>query len=379
MEKNSGKVLIVDDLSTNRQLLQRYLCEKYITLTAKNGKEALRMIDEESPDIILLDVIMPVMDGYETCRYIKNKESIQNIPVVMITSLSEKKNRIEGLESGADDFLIKPIDSYELLTRVKSLIRIKRYNDQILNQNRLYEKELEIARQVQKSILSMGSDMELSGLDFHVEYIPWLKVGGDYFNISRIEKDLVGIFLSDVMGHGVSASLITMVLKTLFEMYMQEKNPDYFLSIINKELCKMFGSTLIYATGVYLLIDLAHKKLLYTNAGHPEIILFHEEEEELEHLNSEGKPLGIYEDSEYKRLEKDLKSGDKILLYTDGLTDVENEKRESFGLERVNEFIQGNKWKSSKELINDLLKEVYDFSSGKEGFKDDINVICLTV
>ncbi len=377
-DKNKSKVLIVDDLPTNIELLQVYLEEEgYQIYTASNGKEAIKVAEKENPDIILLDVMMPIMDGYEACRIIKRTSATENIPVVMVTSLNESSSRIAGIEAGADDFLSKPFNIYELLARVKSLIRIKKYYSQILDQNRVFEKELEIAKKVQEAILPDENDFNIDKLSFHYQYIPCYRISGDYFNFVKLSNNRIGIFLSDVMGHGVASSLITMVLKTLFDKHVYNVNqPGEFLFLLNNELQKIFGEILIYATAIYIIIDVENKKIYYANGAHPPALLFSKEINNIEELYSKGTILGVFKDSEYETLEHDFNPNHQILLYTDGITDVENKDGKNFGDLEFFDIVSSNKNLGPREMIGILLKKLYQFSPD-ESFEDDINLLCI--
>lgn len=125
-------ILVVDDIPENVELLEAYLVpEKYNVVTAYNGIEALERVQESPPDIVLLDVMMPQMDGFEVCQTLKNDPKTQFVPVVMVTALKERDDKLKGIEAGADDFLTKPIDRVELLTRIRSLIRVKFLHDDL--------------------------------------------------------------------------------------------------------------------------------------------------------------------------------------------------------------------------------------------------------
>lgn len=127
----SARILVVDDTPLNVKLLAAKLThDYYVVRTAADGLHALRMVEEEAPDLILLDVMMPELDGFETCRRLKNNPATRHIPVVMVTALSDTADRVRGLEAGADDFLTKPINDLALMARVRSLLRLKMMMDE---------------------------------------------------------------------------------------------------------------------------------------------------------------------------------------------------------------------------------------------------------
>lgn len=148
MEEKKEKVLVVDDEELNRELLEAILGNQYDVLMACDGEEGLLKVEQSRPDIILLDVMMPRLNGYEVCRRLKGEKETSIIPVVMVTALREKEDRIKGLEAGADDFLTKPIDRAEVLARVKSLLRIKHLYDELTDINATLEQR--VAEQVEQ-------------------------------------------------------------------------------------------------------------------------------------------------------------------------------------------------------------------------------------
>ncbi len=130
--EGNRRILVVDDVATNLRLVQGHLCrEGYQVLLAKSGEEALRTIEAEQPDLILLDVIMPGLDGFETCRRIRENRTTRHIPVILVTSLTDLDHKVQGQKVGADDFVTKPFDRDELLIRVRSMLRIKALHDRL--------------------------------------------------------------------------------------------------------------------------------------------------------------------------------------------------------------------------------------------------------
>ena len=131
---NKPKILVVDDEQLNVELLEGILSKDYEVVTAYNGNEALLKVEKTFPDLILLDIMMPGMNGYEVCKKLKSNEKTMPIPIVMVTALKEKDDRIKAIEVGADDFLSKPVDIYELSARVRSLLRVKQYYDAMVEE-----------------------------------------------------------------------------------------------------------------------------------------------------------------------------------------------------------------------------------------------------
>lgn len=126
------KILVVDDEPMNVELFDAYLSKDYYIIKAYNGSEALLKVETTNPDLILLDIMMPGKNGYDVCKQLKDDPKTMFIPIIMVTALKEKEDRIKGLEAGADDFLSKPIDIIEVTARVKSLLRVKQYYDALM-------------------------------------------------------------------------------------------------------------------------------------------------------------------------------------------------------------------------------------------------------
>ena len=215
-EKNKPKVLIVDDMKENVELMEAYLAvEPYEVISAYGGKEALRKVKEEKPDIILLDVMMPEINGYEVCKILKENPETQFIPVLMLTALSELEDRIRGIDVGADDFLTKPINRLELKTRVKSLLRVKCLHDRLV-----FDRDsLEVKNRVQSILTSI---------------IPTLLQ-----SVSNEEKKVI---INQMTG---------MVEKTLFDLYhFEDREMDLaYAGNVCAEIMNQMGGTFSSAMG----------------------------------------------------------------------------------------------------------------------------------
>ncbi|NOY58973.1 MAG: PleD family two-component system response regulator [Calditrichaeota bacterium] len=184
-----GKILVVDDIPVNIQLMQKYLSPAgYEILFARNGEEALVEVENGKPDLVLLDVMMPKMDGFETCRILKNNDKTKYIPIIMVTALNEIEDKVKGIEAGADDFITKPFNKLELLARTKSLLRIKRLHDQL--QEKVFQLE-----QAKERLRELAVKDGLTGLYNHRYFKRFLT---QEIKRARRHKSQVSLIMMDI-------------------------------------------------------------------------------------------------------------------------------------------------------------------------------------
>ncbi|NIA30838.1 MAG: diguanylate cyclase [Actinobacteria bacterium] len=184
-----GKILVVDDIPVNIQLMQKYLSPSgYEILFARNGEEALVQVENGNPDLVLLDVMMPKMDGFETCRILKSNDKTQYIPIIMVTALNEIEDKVKGIEAGADDFITKPFNKLELLARTKSLLRIKRLHDQL--QEKVFQLE-----QAKERLRELAIKDGLTGLYNHRYFKRFLT---QEIKRARRHKSQVSLIMMDI-------------------------------------------------------------------------------------------------------------------------------------------------------------------------------------
>lgn len=386
--KKKAKILVVDDEPRNVRLLSVILrAEGYDVLQGYSGEEALAKAETELPDLILLDIMMPRIDGYEVCRRLRETEKTKAIPIVMITALRGLDEKIKALDIGADDFISKPlIDSkVEVLARIRTLLRVKYLHDELISahkkleeQNKLLKDELEMAREVQQALLP--KDMEMpQGLEFYHQYLPTLDVGGDFFDIAKISPSSIGVFIADVMGHGAQPALITVLIKTLLsELVHESQNPAGLLSELNQRYNALVRQMGIFTSAFYLTIDVNKQEVVFSNAGHPPPLLICNERLELKELPKEsGLALGLAGDYNYQNHGRKLKRGDTIFLYTDGLFDVKNQNGKVFGLENLKSIVTNNLKLKNILLIQTIVDTIREFTGNIDTNPDDITVLTV--
>ncbi len=371
-------ILIVDDEPVNVQVLVNQLkLEGYNILTAENGMDAINIIQNRSvPDLVILDIMMPRMTGFNVCSIIRERFSLYQLPVLLLTAKNQIQDIVAGFEAGANDYLSKPFDKRELMARVDMLLTLK---EAVSKNNRLesLHKELEIARRIQYSILP-DKLPDLPGLDIQVAYKPMDLIGGDFYDYHYTDNRRIGILVADVSGHGIPASLIASMVKIAF--YMQAllyDQPDKLLMNIHNTLYGKCETHFVAASYVY--IDLDRMKLLHSNAGHSPLIILKKNTGEIITIKSKGKILGVFPIVNCEVKEIDIESGDRVILFTDCVTETRNISGEYFGDERFYEYVKNNADKSAEIFTHGIETHLAQWSGNKGLFEDDLTVVVTDI
>ncbi len=397
----SKRILIVDDEEFNRELLEG-LVESFghESETACDGKDALEKITP-AIDLILLDAMMPGMDGFEVARRTRENPLVAQIPIVMVTALTSKEDRLRAVEAGANDFITKPIDRTELKVRMTSLLKMKEAQDAIRRSreelrahNALMQADLDLARAMQEAFIlkkypSFPTDAltDESEFNFCHRYIPATTLGGDFFDVLALSSTQAGVFICDVMGHGVRSALVTAMMRALVgERKSVASDPGQFMSAINTHLLSILeqSRTPMFASAFYLIADVEKGTISYSNAGHPSPIRIRRDTGQTSHLVEEplasGPVLGVFGEVTYQTVTSELSSHDMFALFTDGLYEIENEAHpeDEYGEERLLKAFQARAQLPADQLFDDVLAEVRAFS-GSNDFEDDVCVIGIEV
>ena len=369
-DREASKVLVVDDEPRNVRILQIHLnAQGYTVYTAADGVEALGIVEEDAPDLILLDINMPKMDGFEVVKRIRANKVTEFIPIVMITALRDtRENRIRSIEAGADDFIEKPFDSLEVLARVRSLLRIKEYQDTLAKHNARLEEELQMARSIQEILIPQNGVQELSGFRIASRCCPEMAVGGDFFDVWEVAPNRLGVFISDVMGHGVSAAFVTVFIKTILAEFQElvEENPGYFLEILNTRFNDLISSRLfMFATAFCGIIDLGKEELVCANAGHSFPFLYDGHQQTCYAIGDKntGNGLGIWRESVYETVRYPFDPMSKIFLYTDGVYEAKSPQGTEFTVERLQKLVSECAAQPAANLIVSVSEAVDTFTA----------------
>jgi serine phosphatase RsbU (regulator of sigma subunit) len=381
-------ILIVDDLPANLQFLNSILIERgYQVRPAINGQVALKIAQKSLPDLILLDIQMPGINGYEVCEQLKANDKTCDIPVIFISALSEVFDKVKAFSVGGVDYITKPFQAEEVLARVEThlkLCHLQRQlalqNERLLEENVRIKAELEVSRRLQQMLLPTEKELQqIENLDIAGFMEPADEVGGDYYDV-LVQDGQVFIGIGDVTGHGLeSGALAIMVqssIRTLLASY-RKLDGITFLSALNQ---MVYQNVIRMNVGKSLTLALLSYQsgLLVLTGQHEEMIVVRNGELELIDTVDLGFPIGLDEDiAEFVHQTKvPLNAGDVVVLYTDGITEAENMAGKMYGLERLCEIIQQNWQQTTQEIQQAVIDDVRQFI-GKQKVFDDITLLVL--
>jgi len=373
-------VLLVDDAPANIQVVNSILKDIYKIRIATSGARALELANATPPpDLILLDVTMPEMDGYEVCARLKMAPETRDIPVIFLTGQTEIEDETRGFEVGAVDYIHKPFSPAVVKARVQTHCLLRGIREQLARQLLAIQKELETARQIQLSILP-AEIPKIEGLDIAARYVPMSSVAGDFYDFIVVDEKHLGILVADVSGHGMPAALIASMLKiALAAQIAHAADPAQLLLGLNHALCGKFQHH--FVTAAYLFVDMQKRTLTYAGAGHPPLLLWGGTSEGVRDVLENGLFLGKFPQATYSSLELPLRAGDWGLLYTDGIPETTNCSEIEFGTDRFKQFLNTEQSTSADHFANRLLEELSNWSAGGSGedLHDDITMVAIRV
>ena len=371
-------VLLVDDAPANIQVVTSILKDIYKIRVATNGAKALVLAkDTPLPDLVLLDVMMPQMDGYEVCTRLKADPETQDIPVIFLTGQTEIEDETKGFEVGAVDYIHKPFSPAVVKARVHTHLVLRGIREQLARQLLTIQKELETARQIQMSILP-SSIPQIPGLDIAARYIPMTSVAGDFYDFIVVDEKHLGILVADVSGHGMPAALIASMLKiALAAEIAHAADPAQVLMGLNQTLCGKFEHHFI--TAAYLFVDLQKGTLTYAGAGHPPLLMWGQSSAGVRDVEENGLFLGKFPWATYSSRELPLNAGDWCLLYTDGIPETADPTGVDFGTDRFKQVLETDESISADQFADRLLEELSRWSARGpfEDLDDDVTVVAI--
>jgi sigma-B regulation protein RsbU (phosphoserine phosphatase) len=397
---NAGQpasILVVDDTPANLQLLTGMLKDRgYKVRPVPSGKLALLAAARNPPDLILLDINMPEMNGYEVCEQLKADDRLKGIPIIFISALTELLDKVKAFVVGGVDYITKPFQLEELHARVETHLKLRRLqieleetNGQLARINSRMSRDLQSASRIQESFLPRKG-LGVPGVNFGWIYQPCDELAGDGLSIIPLRDGKLGLYVLDVSGHGVASALLSVTLSRLLSAPSEPSSilvrdaipgevaiapPDEVAAHLNR-LFPFDPAIEQLTTMIYGILNPATGDFHYVSAGHPGPVHLPSGADPVI-LESEGFPIGLA-DEVYQERSVCLRDGDRLYLYSDGVSEAMNPAGDQFGESRLLQAIVRGRTEPLQESVTNLLGEVTKWH-GTGRPHDDISILAVEV
>jgi len=378
MEKTKPLILIVDDNPVNIDLLVNTLKNDYRLGVAKNGPKALEYTEKYLPDLILLDIMMPGMNGYEVCIRLKISPRTRDIPVIFITAMTEAGHKTRGFEVGALDYITKPFHAAEVRARVKTHLTLKEARD----------REIYIASKIQKTLLLGRPPRDIPGIQISQFTVASQKVDGDFYDFFKLNDLCFDLVVGDVMGKGIPAALLGAAIKSHFlrvlneQLHLACKNglpePAKIISSVHSGMIDQLEDLETFVTLCYVRFDMSKYIFTFVDCGHMRTIHFHDNSDKCSLLKGVNMPLGFPEKEPFRQISVHFEPGDLFVFYSDGVTESKNKDGDLYGEKRLVDFVQANGKIEPENLIKSIWNNIAAFSHS-EIFEDDVTCVLVKI
>ncbi|MFQ5743598.1 MAG: PP2C family protein-serine/threonine phosphatase [Acidobacteriota bacterium] len=392
MKDEAASLLVVDDDEMNRDMLSRRLARRgFAVSVAKDGGEALELAARQPFDLVLLDIMMPGIDGIEVLKRLRKNHTVADLPVIMATAKNTSDDLVRALELGANDYVTKPLDFPVVLARVQTQLSLKRAKAELEAAHARMKKDLEAAARVQQALMPQSLP-DVEGAEFAWSFVPCDELAGDILDIFRLDETKIGLYLLDVSGHGVPSALLSVTLSRLLS-HLEDKPflfegagdgasgrrllpPSDVASRLNLRF-PMDPETRQYFTFAYGILDMDRLELRYVSAAHPGPIHLTSAAPTMVHPPT-GLAIGWFPDATYRESVITLKPGDRLYLCSDGILEAMSPEEEMFGPDRLVDSIEGARDDALTDSIDKLLEAVREWCDvGGPG--DDVSVLAVEI
>jgi sigma-B regulation protein RsbU (phosphoserine phosphatase) len=390
---NPANVLLVDDTPANLQVLGGMLKEQgCIVRPVPSGKLAIRFAEADPPDIILLDIMMPEMDGYEVCRRLKEIEGLKNIPIIFISALHETIDKVKAFSAGGVDYITKPFQFEEVQARVRTHLNIRQLQVKLENQNRQLSDlnqalrksqnalELELAYAANYVVSLIPPPIREGDVQTNWLYVPSTRLGGDALGYHWIDDTYFALYLLDVSGHGIGPALLSVsVLNTLRTQCLPDADfrcPEQVLAALNTRFRRkdQYG---LFFTIWYAVFNRNDRMLRYASGGHPPALLIDPSHQETDLvIEGQGMPVGLFPEAKYDTSAVRVPPASRVYVFSDGCYEIQRSDGEVWTKEEMTHYL--NNLPSDDLLQIDALYQHSLRMQGGERLEDDFSIVCAT-
>jgi sigma-B regulation protein RsbU (phosphoserine phosphatase) len=376
------RILVVDDTPANIKILADLLRKDYLLSVATSGADALEIAaSDDRPDLVLLDIMMPEMDGYEVCRRLKADPRTQDVPVIFVTAMSEVDDETKGFSLGAVDYITKPIRPPIVQARVAAHLELALARRTLAAQNKVLRESLAMAAHVQRSLLPKPPP-SLPGLEVAGRMIPCEAVGGDYLDFLTEEVFVgrgFGVAVGDVAGHGPAAALLMTAARACLRMRaLRPGSLGEVVSDMNRNLAVDLGDVERYIRFMtFFLLEVRDDAVSWVSAGHEPALLVDPGSGTVIDLEGDGPLLGLDPDVAFRERRAPFREPGLVLaLCTDGITEAWNDQGEQFGRERLKQSLLRHAPQDACVILEAVMRDFIDFL-GPAPQKDDLTLVVL--
>ncbi|MCC7118125.1 MAG: SpoIIE family protein phosphatase [Anaerolineales bacterium] len=379
---HTPRILIVDDEPFNVDYLEQELEDlNYQTIAAVNGKDALEKISAEKPDLVLLDIMMPILDGFSVLEKVKADAEIRNIPIIVISANNDLPNMVKGIELGAEDYLPKPFEPTLLKARIQSCLEKKHLRDLQNLYLKSLENELNIARDIQKEFLPAELP-KVEGWEIAAYFKAAKEVAGDFYDAFILPDGNLAFVVADVCDKGIGAALYMTLFRSLIRATANAsaaltpaQRLQHSVSLTNDYVAETHESANMFATIFIGILESQSGKLFYINGGNESALVAGKDGAVHAELACTGPVIGAIPGASFAVEEVELAADDLLVAFTDGIPDTQNSAKEFFGKEKMFKILKSHNAKPG-DFINKMEEALQAFIGSAEQF-DDITLLAI--
>ena len=374
---HNSLILVVDDVEINRKMLSHSLRAHGYTniITAGDGAEALTLTREKTPDLVVLDLMMPGMDGFAYLEALQQTNMWKNMPILVQTALSEIEKKLRAFELGAADYICKPIEPDELSARAHVHLARKILTEDLCEYKQRVTEELHAARLMQERLMPAASHLQMCERVYDMKiashYATSSDLGGDCWGVRALSDTRLAIYTYDFSGHGISSAMNVFRMHTIMQEFMHTGgDPGSFLATLNHHLFQLLERGK-FATMFYGILDMDANCLLYASAATPPALLLPHGQPEPMLLQGRGFPLGVLAHATYETKYTPFMRGDLLTFYSDGLVENIPQHTNPFHDEMLKKAIGKAAKSTQKNLAQSAIDHLFDACNARHASPSD--------